>query len=460
MKVRSKAGLRGGWAVLALTVVALQACAAETEGPQPSTTAQITSTVTTTLPPATPVLANSSTTVRAPSTVAAPPPPATPTLANSSTTTRSPSTVTTVSSASVSSLGGTDDAPDQVLAVGPETSLAVPPPPDAGPDEAQAAARPSPMDRPPVSYLEEVIPPCTPIEGSEEETCRSGFSLDNIGQNIGGYYIEIMSVSSTSLGEIDVKLVGTVHGDFFYETAELNPTISQIVAGESRLVSYPHVVIRGTTRPHTTRCEKYPWRIPDTVWLDYLCFVDVRVNEYIIGRGPPDLTIAVYEEMTGIRPRKNWILLPNEWLDYTFNNPALRTAEAYEGREMIMLLDIPYKSSVETLQVAGVYFVLEPKDGNTSVGPLHADGLDLNTVNHATDLVDLVQQYREAAGSRDPSSYNPALAGPYSPPVLVDDANYLQDIYQIWAAEEEARGDIVMDYLVLPPPPPSAEIQP
>ena len=461
MKVRSKAGLRGGWAVLALMVVALQACTAETEEPQPATTAQVISTVTiTTPPPAPPALANSSTTVRAPSTVAASAPPATSVPADSSTTARSPSMVTTTSSTLVGSPGGTDDVLDLAPAADSEPSLAAPPPSAAGPDWEQAAARSSPMDRPPVSYLEEVIPPCTPIEGSEEETCRYGFSLDSIGQDIGGYYIEIMSVFSTSLGEIDVKLVGTLHGDFFYETAELDPTISQIVAGESRLVSYPHIVIRGTTRPHTTRCEKYPWRIPDTVWLDYLCFVDVRVNEYILGKGPPDLTIAVYEETIGVRPRKNWVLLPNEWLDYTFNNPALRTAEAYEGREMIMLLNIPYKSSVETLQVAGVYFVLEPKDGTISVSPLHDDGRNLNTVNHAPDLVDLVQQYREAAESRNKSSYDPALAKLYSPPVLVDDANYLQDIYQIWAAEEEAGGNTVMDYLVLPPPPPSVVLQP
>lgn len=305
------------------------------------------------------------------------------------------------------------------------------------------------MDRPPVFYLVETIPPCTPIEGTEEETCRSGFPLDSVGQLAGGHNIDIISVFPIISGQmVDVKSVGLVHADYFYESSELNPTISQIVVGESGVVSYPHLVIRATTRPHTTRCEKYPRNMG--VWLNYICFVDVRVNEYIIGKGPPDLTIAVYEESVGIQPRENWKLLPNEWLDDQFGNPALRTATAYEGREMIILLTIPYRSSVETLQVAGVYFVVKPNDGPVFVSPLHVDGLNLHTLYHANVLVDLVQQYRDAEESRHDSSYDTYSEGRYLPPVLVEDANYLQDIYQKWAAED----------LVLPPPPPNAETQP
>ena len=395
MMLRSNPGLRGRWTVLVLTVVALQSCTAETEGPQPGQ--------------------QPSTTVQAPSTVAASPPPAAPTLANSSTT-------------------------------------------------VQATARPGPMDRPPVSYLEEVIPPCTPIEGSEEETCRYGSPLISIGQGQSGaqrsYNTEVISVSLNSSGEVDVELVGGVVGDTFYEINELNPTISQIVAGESRVVSYPQLVIRGTTRPHTTRCEKYPGSIVvDAKGLSYICFVDVRVNEYIIGRGPPDLTIAVYQESIRVEPRENWELLSNEWLDDKFLYPAIRTATVYEGREMIMLLTVPYLSSVETLRIEGIYFVVKPRGGPLSVSPLYAEGLNLSTLYHADILVDLVQQYRDAAENR-PEPSDDRSSGRYLPPVLVDDANYLQDIYQRGAVEYEAAGLEVIDYRVLPPPPPSAVMQP
>ena len=333
MKVLSKAGIRGGWAVLAL-VVAIQSCTAESEGPQSGQ--------------------QPSTTTRAPSTVMTSPPPAAPALENSFTTAQAASVVTTASSAPISSPSNTDGALDQAPAVSTETSLAAPTPSTAGPDEEQATARPSVMDRPPASYLEETIPPCTPIEGSEEEPCRSGFPLNSIGQGRGFHNTEVISVTLNSSGEIDIQDVSLVHADYFYESTELNPTISQIVRGESRVVSYPQLVIRGTTRPHTTRCEKYPWRIVEAKWLNYKCFVDVRVNEYIIGKGPPDLTIAVYGESIGVEPRENWELLPNEWLDDRFNYPALRTAEAFEGREMIILLTIPYISSVETLQIEGI----------------------------------------------------------------------------------------------------------
>lgn len=439
MKVRSsRAGLRGGLAVSVLIAVALQSCTAETEGPQPEQ--------------------QPSTTARAPLTITTRGQGAA--ITTTSATAPPLSTITTASSALISSPGGTDDELDQAPAVGPEPSLAAPPPSSAGPDGDQTAEGSSAMDRPPVSYLTATIPPCTPIEGTEEETCRSGFPLISIGQSPGGYNIEVISVSPNSSGEIDVnKSVIEVHGDYFYERAELNPTISQIVMGESRVVAYPHLVIRATTRPHTTRCEKYPRRIG--VWLDYICFVDVRVNEYIIGKGPPNLTIAVYEESVGIQPRGSWELLSNEWLDVKFNNPALRVAKAYEGREMIILLTIPYTSSVETLQMAGVYFVIKPEDGPVLVSPLHVDGLNTHTVFHADVLVDLVQQYRDAAESRHESSYGSSSEEIYLPPVLVEDANYLQDIYQKWAAEDKARGYEVMDYhLALPPPPPSAEVQP
>ena len=60
----------------------------------------------------------------------------------------------------------------------------------------------------------------------------------------------------------------------------------------------PHIVVRVTVEPGTTRCEGYPTRdfayfggsISDIT--NYWCFADVRVNDYIVGAGPPALTVG------------------------------------------------------------------------------------------------------------------------------------------------------------------------
>ena len=97
---------------------------------------------------------------------------------------------------------------------------------------------------------------------------------------------------------------------------------------------------------------------------------------------------------------------------------------------MIMLLTVPYLSLVETLQIEGIYFFVKPIEGPLSVSPLYAEGLNLSTLYHANILIDLVQQYRDAAENRPEPSDDHSSERRYLPPVLIDDANYLQDIYQ------------------------------
>lgn len=127
----------------------------------------------------------------------------------------------------------------------------------------------------------------------------------------------------------------------------------------------PHIAIRGTARTGTTRCEAYPLKVADYVgfsdlanllrtWGRYYCFVDVAVGEYLIGTGPPTLTVAMHRE--NIRP-----FYPDEWPNLregfirVYSDPRARTAAAYEGREMVMLLRPTSTIHVEAWSSGGIF---------------------------------------------------------------------------------------------------------
>ena len=62
-----------------------------------------------------------------------------------------------------------------------------------------------------------------------------------------------------------------------------------------------HIVVRGTVLADTTRCAIYEVEEPEYVaeairrqfkgWTHNFCFSDVRVNEYLLGVGPPMLSV-------------------------------------------------------------------------------------------------------------------------------------------------------------------------
>ena len=125
-------------------------------------------------------------------------------------------------------------------------------------------------------YLTEVIPPCTPVLGSSVDPCepdRGPFVMGGgIDEPFGLQYF----------------LEGT--SDTFV----------------------PHIVLRGTYLPGTIRCSSdyiylspaYPDPSGDPSEPDFLsgdpilhCFADVRVNEYVLGEGPPTLTVEVAHDV-------------------------------------------------------------------------------------------------------------------------------------------------------------------
>ena len=179
---------------------------------------------------------------------------------------------------------------------------------------------PAEMSRRPVSYLTEVIPPCVPVEGSTLDPCR----LRNPPSGV------------MSTATYQIVLPDTL------------PTFTEMLTEVSSPPFAPHIIIRGTVLPGTTRCGVYPLVVEkylpadfqETVkrFLQYYCFVEVRVNEYIVGEGPSLLTVSIGRQ-TLSAPLENWGVDSSgesEELDGFLGDATLKIEEAYAGQEMVL----------------------------------------------------------------------------------------------------------------------------
>ena len=138
---------------------------------------------------------------------------------------------------------------------------------------AACSRAPDPTPSPYTGYLTEGIPPCTPVEGISVDPCES-----------------------------DDKIVATLfgYGDFPVFLFDEPFPVRDFLDGSS-LFSAAHVVLRGTYIPNTVRCTSgNPYRVPSYVEPGYFqhsiliqCFADIRVNNYILGSGPPRLPLLV-----------------------------------------------------------------------------------------------------------------------------------------------------------------------
>ncbi len=151
-------------------------------------------------------------------------------------------------------------------------------------------------------------------------------------------------------------------------------TVRQFLDGSS-LISIPHIVLRGTYIPGTVRCiagvpHHYPSYEEDTGWFEYVniieCFADVRVNAYILGSGPPRLTVLVtfyhywpgwhVDGIEGIR----WF---DEFrLEEGISSPA-GTIHGLYGREVILFVGPSHNQATEKWEVFSTWDVQRQGEG-------------------------------------------------------------------------------------------------
>ena len=126
---------------------------------------------------------------------------------------------------------------------------------------------------PATTYLNEEIPPCTPVTNSSVDPCEPRVGRD-----------ETIGTGSSILSDPPYL-------------------VSDLLGLPGSSVFTTHVVLRGTYLPGTVRCtsgnrNRWPsYSDARSGGLLIYCFADVRVNAYLLGTGPSTLTVAVYSSL-------------------------------------------------------------------------------------------------------------------------------------------------------------------
>jgi len=308
---------------------------------------------------------------------------------------------------------------------------------------------------PQVAYLEEVVPPCSPSAVPQgQDPCPSG-----------------------PPPQVESPFVAT-HQNFVREA----PNFTNMLLGTDLPgISVPHIVVRGTVQVDTTRCELYPAKLPNysgtsidiSEDADYYCFVDMVISEYLVGEGPPRLTVGIHREVI-------WPIDVAEWPDDVDDNLIqllthlrTQTATSYEGRELVLLLQSTISLAVEAWEPVGlfnIWFVQRTDDGIRAI----AQEIDLAVSRDIRTQLDLPltgleTQIRTARTARtqhiaelssETTDTQPAPTGTVRikgglgnlkpVPLIVTDANHLRNFYQAVGAVYEGDQATVVPPVVVP----------
>ena len=236
-----------------------------------------------------------------------------------------------------------------------------------------------------------------------------------------------------------------------------------------------HIVLRGTYLPDTVRCATgNDFRPPSYLEhedYDYVefsialnCYVDVKVGAYVLGEGPPILTvlrfwysyweggladIAAEEGLTEQQYVEDLITrLEND--DYL---------GALEGREVALFLGPALRVSTEVWQVFGVWDIQRQKDGTAAAIHPHRDIWRLREPNlyhaHLSELEMPLPAFTQAvrtAHQARVTEHGGRTGADLDLPMLLTDANKLREYYVTVGAYDHPDGPPVK-----PPPAPGLD---
>ena len=248
------------------------------------------------------------------------------------------------------------------------------------------------------SYLEEIIPPCTPVAGSLRDPCAAGTPP---------------SISTPGLAAEEEK----VHALPLHDVLNYRDALASLST---------HIVLRGTILPDTTRCDYHGITMAEYLgeaiqrqfagWEQYFCFSDVQVNEYLLGTGSPQLTVIT-----------DWHRSPDP-----YPGPSLEEliVDAYEGVEGILFLSTGFTLQLEAWEMV-FFWDVQQVGGETRVIATDKHEYPQTPENLALldfSLADFRVKITEANATRN------ALTGgrigtDSSLPLLITDANQLPTYY-------------------------------
>ena len=291
----------------------------------------------------------------------------------------------------------------------------------------------TPTPTPAPAYLTEEIPPCTSVPGSSVDPCEPRHS------------------SSSSGGLVDIG--SEPHGlRYFMEVDEVHVS---------------HLVLRGVYLPGTVRCIdhgvrfRYPPYEDRSEWAGFRsnsvvvnCYADVRVSAYVLGSGPPTLTVVVNYGYYGFDLEKEH----GEGLRAQIERILIEDGErsqdgGIEGREMIMFVGPLVDASAEAWQVFKTWDVQRREDNTAIAVHPHRDGWRSND-DYQSYLPRLEMemptftQAVAAANQERIAEYGGRTAAGDEYPMLVTDANRLSQFMTDIGAYDHPDGPPVQ-----PPPP-------
>ena len=289
-------------------------------------------------------------------------------------------------------------------------------------------------------YLEEVVPPCVPTE-SEPDPCPPDLPAPIAESNSQGFASLLMR-EVPSFTEI---LLWDSDGD-----------------GPMNV----HIVVRGTVKTNTTRCDIYNAKVADYVvkgykrtrvvdqylvdFSDYLCFAEVAVKEYIVGEGPSALTVITYQRgfhKSSLDPEGK--LRDSQLEYYDIETESI----AYEGREIIFFLGTAQSIEVEAWSGIGggnMWFLQQTEDGIRAIADYYPYAvLEEHRQKLNLSLDKMIEDIKQAAKNRDSLTDGRIGIDP-NLPMYITDANHLRDHYIAVGAVYDATDRATK----LPPPVP------
>ncbi len=200
------------------------------------------------------------------------------------------------------------------------------------------------------SYLLEEIDPCSRIRGSDKDPCTR---------------IE-------EFHEIDFN-------SSIVDYRDHPPSIDELLSNDDSPMLTIHLVVRAATLPGTTRCSIWPvvrpYYMNDPQEHDYLnnlrfleCHTNISVHEYMIGSGPPKLTVVTSGKSFFASHYKD-----NDSKLYETEIEAIRSsvASSTEGNEWILFISPSYTAAIEGWNAFGYWDVQRRSDGTiVAVSPI------------------------------------------------------------------------------------------
>ncbi len=199
-----------------------------------------------------------------------------------------------------------------------------------------------------VYFGENEPPPCTPMEGLSYDPCEG---------NLFSFYLPF-----------DPRILA-------HPAPGKEPwTIRDDLDGGQGTGSEGHIVVRAQFMPDTARCTRHhgyrhqAYRAVDDrdAWV-LKCYADVHVASYIVGTGPPTLTLVI-GHMT--RPSRSDLPMPN--FDAAGGVEGEK-GDGLSGIESILFLGPSREFSTESWEVFGVWDLERQTNGRVTVVHLFRD---------------------------------------------------------------------------------------